>query len=107
MEAFIVPPPETHRKQLWKLQKRVCRFYDAVRKQNSAKFEVLKNLGSHISSIDYGVFSWYNYNHSSGISCPTLMACFAQETDNSRKTYFVHFVVNLTLEVNQLNNLNM
>ena len=48
--------------KLWKLKKCVYGLNDAARMRYFAVWEELKRLGCKRSSVDYGVFTWFNNN---------------------------------------------
>ena len=56
----LKPPPEAHTgNKLWQLKKCVYGLNDAARMSYFSVWEKLEELGCVRSSVDYGVFMWY------------------------------------------------
>ena len=63
-DIFIVPPIEASTKnKVWKLERCVYSFNNAAYMWYFAVWEHLEYLGCKHSSLDYGVFTWYNENN--------------------------------------------
>ena len=63
-----MPPVEANCKNvLWKLEKCVYGLNDATRSWYFAIAEFLENMNCFRSSVDYGIFTWYDNQNLSGV----------------------------------------
>ena len=63
-----MPPVEANCKNvLWKLEKCVSGLNDIVRSRYFAIAEFLENMNRFRSSVDYGIFTWYDDQNLSGV----------------------------------------
>ncbi len=67
--VFLVPPPEANAGNdiLWKLHKCVYGLNDAARMWYWAIWEELTKLSCVRSSLDFGLFKWYNNGRLEGV----------------------------------------
>ena len=65
---YLKPPPEAHTEnKLWRLKKCVYGLNDAARMWYFSVWEKLEELGCVRSSVDYGVFMWYEGEKFTGL----------------------------------------
>ena len=63
LRLYVVPPPEANATgKLQKLEKCVYRLSHGARIRYFAVWHKLVKLGCKLSSLDYGVFTWYHDN---------------------------------------------
>ena len=65
---YLKPPPEAHTgNKLWQLKKSVCGLNDAARMWYFSVRKKLEELRCLRSSVDYGVFMWYEGEQLAGL----------------------------------------
>ena len=65
---YLKPPPEAHTEnKLWQLKKCVYGLNDAAHIWYFSAWEKLEELGCVRSSVDYGVFMWYEGEQLAGL----------------------------------------